>query len=63
MSLGRNLNALLYDRGITAKELAKRTGVSEAAISRIRANGRNPSIGLAKKLADAFGITLDALLK
>lgn len=63
MSIGRNLTIALYDKGLSARELALKIGVSEAMISKIKSNERNPSIGVAKKIAKELGITIDKLIK
>jgi transcriptional regulator with XRE-family HTH domain len=63
MSIGRNLTIALYDKGLSARELALKIGVSEAMISKIKSNERNPSIGVAKRIAKELNITVDKLIK
>lgn len=43
---------------LTQKELAERTGINQADISKLENGTRNPSIHLLKRLADGMGMTL-----
>lgn len=43
---------------LTQKELAVRTGIAQAEISRIENGTRNPSIKLLQRLADGMGMVL-----
>ena len=43
---------------LTQKELAKRTGINQADISKIENGTRNPSLNLLKRLADGMGMVL-----
>ena len=43
---------------LTQKELAERTGINQADISKIETGTRNPSLNLLKRLADGMGMTL-----
>ena len=63
MNIGKNLNSLLYDRRISGRELARRLGVCEATISKIKANERKPSVELAKAIAKELEVTVDELLE
>lgn len=45
-------------QNITQKELAKRTGISQADISKLERGTRNPSLNLLKKLAEGMNTTL-----
>lgn len=45
-------------QNITQKELALRTGITQADISRIENGNRNPSLNMLKKLANGLGMTL-----
>lgn len=44
--------------GLTQKELAQRTGMNQADISKLENGTRNPSLKLLKRLADGMGMTL-----
>lgn len=43
---------------LTQKELAERTGINQADISKIENGTRNPSLNLLKRLSDGMGMTL-----
>ena len=45
-------------QNITQKELSRRTGITQADISRIENGNRNPSLSMLKKLAKGLGMTL-----
>ena len=44
--------------GITQKELAERTGINQADISKLENGTRNHSVNLLKRLADGMGMAL-----
>ena len=46
------------EQNITQKELALRTGITQADISRIENGSRNPSLNMLKKLAKGLGMLL-----
>ena len=46
------------EQNITQKELSARTGITQADISRIENGTRNPSLNMAKKLAQGLGMQL-----
>ena len=56
------LLALRKERGWSQPELAKKVGTSGAIIGRYERGEITPSIGVAQKLADVFGVTLDYLV-
>lgn len=45
-------------QNLTQKELAERTGINQADISKIENGTRNPSLNLLKRLADGMGMAL-----
>lgn len=45
-------------QNITQKELAERTGINQAAISKLENGTRNPSLKLLKRLADGMDMNL-----
>ena len=45
-------------QNLTQKELAERTGINQADISKLENGTRNPSIRLLQRLADGMGMTL-----
>ena len=44
--------------GLTQKELSRKTGISQANISRLENGLRNPSIALLQRIADALNMSL-----
>ena len=46
------------ERGITQKELATKTGITEASISRYFTGNRTPNLKNAEKMCNALGFTL-----
>lgn len=61
-SFGRRLLALRKQKGWSQPELGKRLGSSGPIIGRYERGEMTPSIEVAKKLADIFGVTLDYLV-
>ena len=45
-------------QNITQKELAERTGINQADISKLENGTRNPSVNLLKRLAEGMGMSL-----
>ena len=45
-------------QNLTQKELAERTGINQADISKIENGTRNPSLNLLKRLAEGMGMVL-----
>ena len=45
-------------QNMTQKELAERTGINQADISKLENGTRNPSVNLLKRLADGMGMVL-----
>ena len=45
-------------QNLTQKQLAERTGINQADISKLENGTRNPSINLLKRLADGMGMVL-----
>ena len=46
------------EQNLTQKELAKRTGIDQADISKLENGTRNPTVNLLKRLAEGRGMTL-----
>jgi transcriptional regulator with XRE-family HTH domain len=61
-AFGNRLLSLRKERGWSQPELSKKVGTSGAIIGRYERGEITPSIEVAKKLADAFGVTLDFLV-
>ena len=60
--LARNVRRLRQDRGLTAAELAARSGVAKATLSQIEAARGNPRLETLRDLADALGVSPTELL-
>lgn len=45
-------------QNLTQRELAERTGINQADISKLENGTRNPSVNLLKRLADGMGMAL-----
>ena len=45
-------------QNLTQKELAERTGINQADISKLENGTRNPSVNLLKRLADGMGMMI-----
>ncbi|HEY7885306.1 MAG TPA: helix-turn-helix transcriptional regulator [Cellvibrionaceae bacterium] len=59
---GNRLLSLRREQGWSQPELSKKIGTSGAIIGRYERGEITPSIEVAKKLADVFGVTLDYLI-
>ena len=59
---GNRLLSLRKEQGWSQPELGKKISTSGAIIGRYERGEITPSIEVAKKLADAFGVTLDYLI-
>ncbi|CAH0529820.1 cupin domain-containing protein [Vibrio hippocampi] len=58
MDVGEQLKSIRTMKGISQRELAKRSGVTNAMISQIENNQVNPSVGSLKKILDAMSISM-----
>jgi transcriptional regulator with XRE-family HTH domain len=61
-TFGKRIQELRKQRGWSQPELAKKIGTSGAIIGRYERGQMTPSIEVARKLADAFGVTVDYLV-
>lgn len=62
MSIGNAIQEILDMRGMTRKELAEKSGLTEAAISRYITGARNPKSISLSAIAKALDVTTDELL-
>ena len=62
-TIARNVRALRTEQGWTLDELAGRSGVSKGMLVQIEQNRTNPSIGTLCRVAEAFGVSLAALVE
>lgn len=60
-SLGKQIARCRKERGMTQENLANQLGVSNQAVSKWETDQSCPDIQLLPRLADLFGITMDAL--
>lgn len=58
MDVIRAIMEARISQNLTQKELAERTGINQADISKLENGTRNPSLKLLKRLADGMGMTL-----
>ena len=54
--------ALLAERGVTAYQVAKATGISTGSLSDWKNGRSSPKVEKLKKIADYFGVSVDYLL-
>ena len=62
MDIANTITLLRKEKGWSQTELAKLVGCSREIISKYEKDNVMPSIQIAKKIADAFGVTLDYLV-
>lgn len=62
MAIGDKILALRKQKGWSQQQLARQIGTSGPIIGRYERGEMTPSVEVAKKLADSFGITLDYLV-
>jgi transcriptional regulator with XRE-family HTH domain len=62
MAIGDKILNLRKDRGWSQQALAKKVGTSGPIIGRYERGEMTPSVEVAKKLADAFKVTMDYLV-
>jgi transcriptional regulator with XRE-family HTH domain len=60
--LGGRARELRRERGLTLEELAERSGVSRAMISKLERGEKNPTLVVAAKLAEGLGVSLSQLV-
>lgn len=59
MSVIRAIIDARLSQNMTQKELAERTGIAQAEISRLEKGSRNPSVKLLQRLAEGMGMVLN----
>ena len=55
---GKFIKDIRKKNNLTQKELAERTGINQADISKLENGTRNPSVNLLKRLAEGMGMAL-----
>ncbi len=58
MDVGNQLKAIRIMKGVSQRELAKQSGVTNSMISQIEKNQVNPSVGSLKKILDAMSVSM-----
>jgi transcriptional regulator with XRE-family HTH domain len=58
MDVGKQLKTIRMMKGMSQRELAKVSGVTNAMISQIEKNQVNPSVGSLKKILDAISMSM-----
>ena len=58
MDIIRAMVDVRISQNLTQKELAERTGINQADISKLKNGTRNPSLKLLKRLADGMDMNL-----
>jgi transcriptional regulator with XRE-family HTH domain len=61
--LGEKLRTLRTGRGLTVRQLGDILGVDHSHITKIERGENIPSLPLALKIADLFGISIDQLVR
>ncbi len=62
-TIARNVRALRTEHEWSLDELAGRSNVSKGMLVQIEQNRTNPSIGILSRIAEAFGVSLAALVE
>lgn len=58
-----NLKKLMIEREMTAADIARKTGMTQAALSRYINDKRNPSLNSVIKIAKALNVPIELLVK
>ena len=61
MTIGNNIKQLRQQKNLTQDQVAEKLGVSYQAVSKWENNANTPDIALLPRIADLFGVTIDAL--
>jgi len=63
MDMNKAISVSLAKAGMSAKEVAEKSGINKATISLIRKNKRSPSVKTLSAIAAAMGMELSDLIK
>lgn len=58
----KKIEEFMQERGMKRTELAKEVGVSEAFITNMLKGFKNPSLEVAKRIANCFNVKIDDLI-
>ena len=59
---GTRIREYREQRGVSRRQLAAEVGVSGTQIARYESDEQSPTLPVARRIADFFGITLDELV-
>jgi transcriptional regulator with XRE-family HTH domain len=59
---GTRIKDLREKRGVSMRQLAAEVGVSGTQINRYETDQQSPTLPVARRIADFFGVTLDELV-
>jgi transcriptional regulator with XRE-family HTH domain len=62
MNISKSLTELRKKSNLSQSDLALKTGVSQVMVGKYERGDASPSIEVAKKIADAFEVSLDSLI-
>lgn len=62
MNISKSLVELRKKNNLSQSDLATKTGISQVMVGKYERGDASPSIEVAKKIADAFEVSLDALV-
>lgn len=62
MKINERIRMLMEEKHLTQKELAIKSGITEAAMSKYLSGERTPRIDIVVNLANALGVTTDELI-
>lgn len=62
MDIGKKILRIMKEKGMSQKQLAKASGITEAAISKYISGEREPRITFLKRIADALDVPADEFL-
>lgn len=63
MEFGANMKALREQSNMTQAQLAEKAGVTRSLIAQYEIGSKTPTIIVAKRIADIFGVTLDDIVR
>lgn len=62
LDIGKKIMRIMKEKGMSQKQLAKASGITEAAISKYISGEREPRITFLKRIADALDVPADEFL-
>ncbi|MEG0034551.1 MAG: helix-turn-helix transcriptional regulator [Bacilli bacterium] len=62
MKMNERVKMLMSEKGLNQKELASKSGITEASMSKYLSGDRTPRIDILVNVANALGVTTDDLI-